>query len=172
MKPQTIASNILRAYGYQVGSTSYRVLHYLRTNPTLSFNMTELAEKLNVKRISIEAAMFNGINAGCFTKEKVGRGMEYKFLAMPAAKPSRLVPRNASINRPCIGKQADLLEKRSRTNFAAQPKQRGDNTPVPHSSARKVTVAENYPPHRYWTPSAEVPSYFSSMPLGSTLGAA
>ena len=155
-----IASNSARAFGYKVGSASNLVLHYLRSVPHLSLGCDQIAETLGIKRSMVDTALYNGVLCNSFTKEKSGRKVTFRFHKLPELKASTFVSSTgATIERKNIGKQAASLEQTHRNNLANPPKPKGDNTPVPHESARYLTVAEGYPPYKHWVDPGSVPMF-------------
>lgn len=174
---QSQEANAKRVFGFQSGTASHDILHFLRANPGQSFSSYEVAAVLGLSVSRVAWALTEGKKLGAFSGHRdiarCTRTMFYAFKAMPT-KP-------ATPAKPSGGKRHDwamseILATRAikREEEAALRASNATKADVIIPAGLVVKVAPT-PPNMgnlcYVDPS-KVERYFVSMPLGATLEAA
>lgn len=177
---QTVDANANRHYGWQSGTASHSILHFLKARPDQSFSAYELAEKLGLSVSRVSSALVEGKRCGALDgkldRNRCTRTKFYSFLAIP-----KRIVKNGAPKGPQGGKRHDwamsqILATRAIKREEAAAIRKSNRTKegvvIPPGLVVKVAVTPPNMGNRAYVDPANAPRLFRDIPLGATLEAA
>ena len=174
---QSQEANAKRVFGFQPGTASHDILHYLRANPGQSFSAYEVAAVLDLAVSRVSWALTEGKKLGAFTghrdNDRCARTMFYAFKAMPTKPAAKAKPTGG---RRHDWAMSEILATRAikREEVAALRKSNATKADVVIPEGLQIKVAATPPNmgNRAYVDPASAPRHFRDIPLGATLEAA